>query len=248
MSHDIASLMAKILGPGASADAPGPRCAGGCRAEVSEPGRWCPTCGERDRRERRLRALEPAYASLPAWSWCRLDAPLFRARTRDAAEMVEAATAWRASTGNLVLLGPTGIGKTSVVVALAHKILDYVRDHKATPEAVAMAKGMRFVDAIDLGIARRNWPLGQGDPPLLIVAREAPILILDEVGREPTWDTTMFELFNYRYRRGLPIVATSRLTEAEMKAQDRYGVDGARRILESGKLVNLYACRHTEAA
>lgn len=152
--------------------------------------------------------------------------------------MIAAARGWRAAAGNLVLLGATGIGKTSTMVALGYQILDYARDYDLPDDALRVAAGLRFVNAIDLGYARRNWPLGQGDPPMLLEAREATVLLLDELGREPAWDSTMFELFDYRYRKGRPTVCTSRLSENEMESPERYGVDGARRILETGKVVS----------
>lgn len=205
-------------------------------------GGWCSACGRADRAATRRRELAPAYDSLPAWPWARFGDPKLESFARDpkAAEILEAARGWKRSAGNLTLLGPTGIGKTSVVTAIAHRALDMVRDGDDLPElAVELAAAIRFMSAVDLADAARRWPPRDANyPPMVQEALDASVLFLDDLGHEDPKDRSVFKVIESRYRaKGKQTVVTSRLSRADMQREDRYGEDGARRIFELSVVV-----------
>lgn len=246
----IGDLLRGILPDGFDASLARPQCLGGCGASVDRRGRVCAPCSARETASRRRARLAEAVATLPPWPWCRFGDPVFAERTAgratrrhgtEVADVVaaDAARAWRRAHGGLVLCGPTGTGKTSLMVAIGYQLVEAAMAESAAPALVDFAAGIRFADASDIARARRGWPLGKGDPPELTEAMEATLLLLDEMGREPLGDPTLFELFNYRYRKGLPTVTTSRLTRDDMKRPDRYGTDGARRLLDTGVVLEL---------
>jgi len=236
----IGDLLRGVVPEGFDPTTVGPRCLAGCGASVGRRGQECQPCAVAARRKRRADRLAFAYDSLRDWPWCRFGDPTFEERTKAVRHGVDVAREWSTVDRGLVLLGPTGRGKTTLMVAIGLKILDAVRDDDdATREDVDLAAGIRFAHASDIARARRGWPLGKGDPPELTEAMDATLLLLDEMGREPEMDPTMFELFDYRYRKGLPTIATSRLSALEIAKPERYGPDGARRMLKVGTVLDL---------
>jgi hypothetical protein len=58
----------------------------------------------------------------------------------------------------------------------------------------------------------------------------APVLVLDDMAREARLDTTIRDVLDVRYDRGLPSAVTSGDTIAQLV--ERYGEDVVRRILD----------------
>ncbi|WP_437948685.1 hypothetical protein WME98_50080 [Sorangium sp. So ce296] len=213
-----------------------PRCVAGCGTVVESDGQWCAPCARADRALLRAERVKAAYASLPAWPWCRFDDPKFEAILRRAPDVLSAARAWIPSHGGLVLIGRTGIGKTAAMVAMAHRILDFARDNELPDDKTDLPRRLRLIRTSDIIRATRNHPFGAGsDAPLLRTAYEASVLMLDDLGREPPDDKTIFDMLDHRYWAGLPTVVSTNLTRAEMHA--RYGEAGGRRICELGRVV-----------
>lgn len=192
----------------------------------------CQQCRDRERFER---AKVRVFASIPKRFRWAIDCNLttLAERVKLPAERISGALAWAAGLEkvppSLALTGVTGAGKTSLVVALFATWFDRHRD-----------EGARFVPALELGLARMRHPLGHGDPEAVIVAMEAPLLILDDLGAEaPMHADVVRQVLHQRHNDDLPTWVTSGLTHAELARRFDGGL--ARRIFEESKQVALGA-------
>lgn len=214
-----------------------PKCVAGCRTTVERDGGWCKVCAAAELLRTRRAMLAAATESLPDWPWCRVGDPEFEALRAKTPELFEPVLAWTIEGGSMVLLGGTGLGKTAVVRAKARRILDAGESGKLPEDKMRVAIGLRFVSVADIAKARRNHPFGQGDPPILRMAYESPLLILDELGREPQGDTSIFELIDARYRAKLTTFITSNMLKKDLPA--RYTESGSRRITSLGRVIEI---------
>jgi len=206
-----------------------------CGTEVATWRGYCPECTEKRRKADRAMLLGHAYATLPAMPWAVWGQ--FGAKVHVA--IIAALRAWRGGDAGLLISGPSGCGKTTVCVAKMRLMLDWARDTDALPkDKFRFAAKMRFVAAADLAIARRQWPLGDGEAPAVEEAQRASLLVLDELGYEAQTDTSVPETIDARYRKGLPTIVTTGLRFAEM--QNRYGEANARKIVGLGEVVDAW--------
>lgn len=234
------------------------RCEGGCNAHVHTRGRFCPVCFDLDALRLRALWLFDAYASVTlagALSWCRVELPEYAAATakaraaleglpeaeRPAArELIERAR-WTRATGSLVILGPTGIGKSKILIALALRVLDYAL-RVGGDEVVPYASRIRLATGLDLARASAHHKLGDGEPPPILAAKSASLLLIDEIGFESTrYDPdAVRDVIYARYDAGAPTIVTSGCTVAEI--EKRYGEAAMRRLWEPGRgrLVDLH--------
>jgi hypothetical protein len=143
---------------------------------------------------------------------------------------------------SLVLMGPTGCGKTSAVMATLRRIaadeVPRVLASKPGTEPSALLerlRGLAWIDGFALAKARRETPLGRGEAELVALAFEAPILVLDEVGFEPL-NEVVFEVADRRYREGAITIVTSGQTPAGFAA--RYGDACWRRLSEQAAVIS----------
>jgi hypothetical protein len=162
------------------------------------------------------------------------------------ARLRESVAAWGWGAPGLMLLGPTGIGKSSAAAALLVRLLvQGWRDGGARWDA---ARWIRWFSADDLSRARREHPLGRGDAPELYDAEGASLLVIDDAGwdREPDCVSSVLAK---RYERKLPTIITSGRTIEELSVH--YGAAVIRRIVDSGgqraKLVSCFAPRVVDA-
>jgi len=218
-------------------------CMGGCDAVVPQRGDFCQACAEHNSRELRTNLLKNARRSLPDWPEARFDHANFPKRV--VLEVARPAVAWRpttpdGSTNNLTLLGSTGVGKTTAAVAICHRILETAETKAIPAEKFRLARGLRWTAAWDLGAAGRQWKLGDGLPPQIAEAVRAPLLIIDDLGKESrprdTEDDAIWTVLDQRYRqRGFVTIVTSKLRMSELG--ERYGLDARRRFTERGVVV-----------
>lgn len=205
-----------------------------CGIEVPSRGILCAQCGERERAEYRAMCLAPARRTLPTWPHARFGHPQFRA----AAELVSVARDWRfGDLVGLTLLGPTGIGKSTLAVALCIEKLE----RATTPTQVQLASGIRYVLASDLDKARLEHALGRDEPPLVRMAIRAKLLVLDDLGKEKTKGEVITHVLEKRYNLGLPNLITSELTLRQLG--DRYGMSDRRRIAGRVLVASTYGDR-----
>lgn len=204
----------------------------------------CPGCDRKDVASRRATALAAAYETMPNWPWARFGTPELLNGVKGkpgSTTLYEAAQKWRTKDGDLTMVGRTGAYKTSLMAAIGYRVLDYARDaENVLPGLLDTAARVRFINAADLAEDAKRWPSHRGvAAPLVEEARNASILLLDDLGHEDPRDNSVWRVLDYRYRADLRTVKTSRLTRRQMAGADRYGEDGARRVFETGVVVDL---------
>lgn len=210
----------------------------GSKFRATRSGGPCRRCSDEDaeqeRREEVKHSLERSARSLPRWPWARFADRLFAERTKSAPAMVIAAKAWTVRAGNLLFSGATGVGKTTIAVAMVHRLHDRALERDASEGEQRLAIGARFITGHELVAAKRAHPLGRGIAPIVDQALDASVLLLDELGYEPQ-DEVTFLVIDERYRWGRPTIVTTGLDLAGLCA--KYGDAWVRRILDLGELV-----------
>ena len=132
----------------------------------------------------------------------------------------------------VTITGQSGSGKTSLAAAMFGDVIDRAITGEAVAEALA-ATAM-WTSAVSLARARREHPLGQGDAPLVVRARTASLLVIDDVGMERDYDCVGGVLYE-RHADGLATIATTGFDLAEIGA--KYGDGIARRMLQKGQAI-----------
>lgn len=144
-------------------------------------------------------------------------------------DFLRAVNGWTWGCGNLLLLGPTGSGRSTAAAVLYRRLLAIgVRDGG---EAWERARFLAWFHAGDLAEARREHALGKGEAPELGRAARARLLVLDDAG----WEQDPFVcsmVLKERYELGVPTIITSGKTESELIAH--YGAAVVRRMTEAG--------------
>lgn len=176
---------------------------------------------QRNAEGREVRAMLPEFLRSTSIQQltCRVTEPDF----------LRAINGWTWGCGNLLLLGPTGSGRSTAAAVLYRRLLSLaVRDGG---EAWENARLMAWFHAGDLAEAKREHSLGKGEAPEIGQASRARLLVLDDAG----WDRDPFVcsfVLKERYERGYPTIITSGKTEDELIAH--YGAPVVRRMTESG--------------
>ncbi len=127
--------------------------------------------------------------------------PRHQAKWRMAPEFERAATKW-AGVASLVLLGPTGTGKTSCAARIVERICALGVKHGGRP--LNWAQSICWADAGELG--RAGGSDDDSAKTLLRRASHARLLVLDDVARPN--DTVQLTI-RARLRRRLPTLVTS---------------------------------------
>lgn len=204
-----------------------------CRAANEEKDRQRQAAQER---ARILARAEQGPRTAPDWQWARVGSEGFEKAVRSKRYRAAAAR-WKPEAGNLVLLGPTGCGKSTTAIAILWRLKD-----EALAEAYAqktfqpcrLTESALWCAAYDLTRARKEHPLGQGEAPLVERACGATLLVLDDLGNEPV-DTVVFEVLDARYQAGRPVIVTSGFSPEGLR--ERYGDALWRRCAERGTVL-----------
>lgn len=212
-------------------DAP-PKCR--CGADVQHWRDMCPQCRKKQKVADRRAMLSCASSTLPTMTWASAECDISTVTRPGLARVLGT---WSMADGSLLVCGPSGSGKTTAVVAKVRRMLREALMSKSKSE-FEFARGIRFVTASDVAVARKQHPLGLGDPAIIDTARHATLLVLDELGYEPQVDNAIQDLANYRYAQGRPTFTTSGLRYEEVV--ERYGVATARKLIGTGKLISLF--------
>lgn len=171
----------------------------------------------------RLRRLRHVREQLPSNTL----GPIAELRARTAGKVQPIADGWTWGGPNLLVLGPTRVGKTSGVALLVRLLLE--RSARSTetfsPAArrlwggcarpIELAELVRWQSCRDLTTAVREYPLGQGTPEVIQRCAHARLLVLDDVGASD--DRGALErVLNVRYERRWPTITTSGLRSSEL--------------------------------
>lgn len=151
----------------------------------------------------------------------------------------------------MLLLGPSGVGKTSAIAMALRRYRDgLVETVLREPGNNAACESLRrfgflWVTASEITRAIQQHRLGSGgESPLVERAVRTPILVIDELGPEPTrYSGELFDIVDRRYsdRSKKPTIATSGLASSGAYVE-RYGDAMQRRLTQNGigRLVDLY--------
>lgn len=148
------------------------------------------------------------------------------------------ATGLRPEHGGRLICGPTGIGKSTALVSVLWRC-EWARpeathrddDFSATPQG----DWAFWARAADLPFARLSHGLGEGEAELVALAKNAPVLVLDDLG----WESqragaadVIAEVIGERYDRGRITWATTGMRPEQVT--EKYGEAFVRRICETG--------------
>lgn len=152
------------------------------------------------------------------------------------ASLLAHSRAWTWGSPCLVSCGPTAVGKSSAAALVVLRLMS-----RGLESDWRRWKGIRWFGASQLVNAAREWALGDSECPDIRAASNCELLILDDLGNEQDWQSTMFDLLHARYERGLSnIVTTGLRRDGLMK---RYGEAILRRMLErDGKMGTIVDC------
>jgi DNA replication protein DnaC len=181
---------------------------------------------------------------LPDWSYARFANPEWTARV-DAAALAAVRRWDPLRGGGLVLCGPTGVGKSSAIVARLRAACAGLAANLEANGELPRLPAVRWVTEEALMRDAYRWH-GDDDVAAWAKAQARPrIFIVDEVGfaggeRAPTGRTPALMAAVYaRYDRGLATTITTGLSPEQFV--ERYGVAVWRRLDERAHVVQLSA-------
>ncbi len=126
---------------------------------------------------------------------------------------------WQGASGpSLILTGRARSGKTGMVLGLAYRLVAQVVRERIPRFS------LRFVTAYDLMAQLSSW---RGREERFREYLTCNLLILDDLGREPAWDSSgsnLTRVVMHRYNHQLPMMVTSNLSFGEIEG--RLGRDG----------------------
>lgn len=189
----------------------------------------CFECVRAQEKAEKARDEDLARGIPPRYRWARIGAPELDQRaavvpSRWYASATECASRMASSdTLAVLLMGVAGAGKTSVAVA-----------------AMRAVPGSLFVKAEALDRARIEHRSGDGDAPLVVRAKRAPVLVIDDLGQDkPTSISAVEAVILARHDAELRTWVTTGLDAASQgggfpKLEERYGAGVTRRLTQSG--------------
>lgn len=221
--------------------------------EIQEPGwpeRFEAACREaREKRERDVtRRVRTALRYGPI---ALADMPMEQLLARVDERLHPLALTLKLEDGGRLITGPTGIGKSTALVAVFRRIeqerpdADPYGDPVMLLESSLCRAGLMWVRAGDLPVARLAHRLGDGEADLVTDAKNARTLVVDDLGWESSRANAadvVLEVIAHRYDTGAPTWVSSGQRPDELIA--RYGDSIVRRICETGgkpgKVINLW--------
>lgn len=181
----------------------------------------CFSCCQKADRESEVRD-EAAIAGIPArFSWATVDAAALAHRVQST-KSIEALVKAILEAPRVTVGGATGSGKTSLLVACLRKVLPY---------------GF-MVRAERLARAPIEHSAGQGEAPLVLRAKAARVLLLDDLGTdEITKVSAVRDVVFARYDAGLPTWISTGISSSEIESL--YGSGFARRAVSEALTIGL---------
>jgi len=243
MSNPVAELLAMLRQPPAQRVSRPALCAEpGCSAEA-RGGAFCAPHVLTERARAHKRALDRPEDQIPTrYRESRFGSELLAAKCpADAAD--KARRAFEAGALAITLRGDTGTGKALLAAALANLVRDAGRADDAPEHLTYRAYGFRWVSAMDIGRANSESSLG-GEPRIVRAARDATVLVVDELGRQgdeaqtdaqrAAADGTIFRIVDARHEANRPTIFTTFLTRDQLLGKNH---EHDRRAISDGGLV-----------
>jgi hypothetical protein len=183
----------------------------------------------------RKRALQPVVEALPPNG----RRPRSELLANMPTKLVQVLDAWGWSDGNLLILGPSGRGKTTGASYLVRRLC--ARAAATGGVEFEKAQLIRWQSCRELSQLVREHPLGQGMPDAVQRCQNARLLVLDDIGASD--DRGALErILNTRYERAWPTVTTSGLSSRDLVSA--FGEALVRRLLQrggkGGRIVSLF--------
>lgn len=163
-----------------------------------------------------------ALGRLPEdWAWVNDDA-LFYEKIK-LPKLRALADKYTLDAGSLIVRGKTGAGKTAAVRRAMDRLVRAATNRKDP------IIGVLWTTAAQLVATRYLQKFGDGEPVLLVDARKAPVLVIDEFGFERHDPAFWTDLIDSRYPRGITIVTSGASLE---ELGERYGAATLRKLRE----------------
>lgn len=200
-----------------------------CGATIEHPG-VCDRCSARLDRYRADQLASQALVSIPQrFRGCAYGSEVLDSRcrseyVRDSRSIVDSLMHDRCD--GVVLVGPKGVGKTSLACAMLRELADK-RAH--------VVWRAQYVRAIDLGVCRRDAPLGSR-PRVIEDALSASLLLLDDLGQEESVGP-LREVIHARHDDCKPTIVTTCWDNDTL--QTRYGEGMDRRLFERSAVLHM---------
>jgi hypothetical protein len=151
--------------------------------------------------------------------------------------IAQAVNGWDFGSPCVLICGPTESGKSSAAAMMVIRLMV-----KGRESDWCKWRTIKWFGASELMSSAREWSLGSGDCPTVRAASNCQILVLDDLGNEQEWQTTMFDLLQRRYERCLTNIVTTGLRPADLVK--RYGDAILRRLVQrdgkNGIIVNCW--------
>lgn len=207
-----------------------------CEARIPWQDRACAAHREQVLRQDREPLLDRARATIPA-RFRGASLETFRPRLPEAA-LASLEEQLPMPHRSLVLVGPSGVGKTTLAAALLRAAID-AGAYPASHSRYDAARGCVFATSFGLSSARRNGQLGH-EAALVGIALDASLLVLDDLGneRDTPWSAVR-DIVWERHAEGRPTIYTTWLDAEGLER--RYDDGAARRVYEDSLVVQVGA-------
>jgi DNA replication protein DnaC len=161
-------------------------------------------------------------------------------RLPDTESLRECARRMRGAT----IKGAAGSGKSTLAAAMLvysaeclRGLFDPAADEDLVAYRLARAERCEYVSAFTLARARLQTGAGAGEAFAVATCMGASVLLIDDLGAEPTQNATVAEVIHYRADNAMPTIVTTWMSAADIARV--YGDGVARRLHEDTPVIVL---------
>lgn len=212
-----------------------------CGRDIGRSVWICDGCQVNEKRTVRDMQLLRARESVPIkFRTVRFGSPEMASRVKGTQFAVAAARkALEGARSVVTIIGAAGSGKTTLACAMLAEVIEAGADLNCAGEVLERARFARFVDAVDLSQARQEHRLGAAAPPIVLGAKNASLLVVDEFGRDDRKTLDVAKIVHDREAAKRLTVVTTWMDQAQIAAAYDGGV--SRRLFEKATVIRLGA-------